>query len=259
MKREKKKWLKQHEHPLGGYVFAVFDRTDALRLPQLKLEEGTYARLLYLATYLDYNDQKLKKPRGKPMIKKDVEKMLGLSRAEFYRFWKEVTDAKCIMEDKDGGLLVPAEICFKGRVKPKRGLGLTRVHVKQMRELYKATPVRSHRYLGAVLKMLPYVSVKYNILCWNPFEEDIDEVQPVTLVEFCTLTGRGTKRTTEMRNAYKGIRFAMKDGISRPLCAFVRSTVGGGERDIIVVNPRVVFMGEDWRYVEEHIMHFSED
>lgn len=258
MKKEKKKWLKQHERVLGNHIFTVFDRIDSQTTTRPKLAEGTYARLIYLATYLDY-DQRLKKTRDKPMTKKDAEKILGLSRAEFYRFWKEVTDAKCISEDENGVLHLSKELCFKGRVEPK-GLGITRVYIAQLRKLYEATPPRSHRYLGAVFRMLPYISVKYNVLCWNPLEEDINKVEPMTLKDFCILTGRGEKRVTEIRNAYKNIKFSMEDGVTRWLCAFVRSDVGGqGEREIIVINPRVVFMGEDWRYVETYIMHFPEE
>lgn len=258
MKNEKKKWLKEHEEILGGLIFAVFDRIGTQTATRPKLAEGTYARLIYLATYLDY-DQRLKRAQGKPMTKKDAEKVLGLSRAEFYRFWSEVTRAKCIKEDEDGILHLSEKLCFKGKVKPK-GLGVTRVYIKQLRKLYEAIPPRSHRYLGAVFQMLPYVSVKYNVLCWNPLEEDIHKVEPMTLKDFCILTGRGEKRVTEIRNAYKNIKFSMEDGVTRWLCAFVRSDVGGqGEREIIVINPRVIFMGEDFRYVETYIMHFPEE
>lgn len=257
MKQEKKKWLKQHERVLGKHIFTVFDRIDSQSTTCPKLAEGTYARLIYLATYLDY-DRRLKKTRDKPMTKKDAEKVLGLSRAEFYRFWKEVTDAKCITEGENGVLRLSKELCFKGRVKAK-GLGITRVYIAQLRKLYEATPPRSHRYLGAVFHMLPYVSVKYNVLCWNPLEEDIDKVEPMTLTDFCVLTGRSNGDVTRLRKEYQKIKFSMEDGITRWLCAFVRSDVGGqGEREIIVVNPRVVFMGDDWRYVEAHIMHFPE-
>lgn len=257
MKQEKKKWLKQHERVLGKHIFTVFDRIDSQSTTCPKLAEGTYARLIYLATYLDY-DQRLKKTRDKPMTKKDAEKVLGLSRAEFYRFWKEVTDAKCITEGENGVLRLSKELCFKGRVKAK-GLGITRVYIAQLRKLYEATPPRSHRYLGAVFHMLPYVSVKYNVLCWNPLEEDIDKVEPMTLTDFCVLTGRSNGDVTRLRKEYQKIKFSMEDGITRWLCAFVRSDVGGqGEREITVINPRVVFMGDDWRYVEAHIMHFPE-
>ena len=257
MKKEKKKWLKQHERVLGKHIFTVFDRIDSQTTTRPKLAEGTYARLIYLATYLDY-DQRLKKTRDKPMTKKDAEKVLGLSRAEFYRFWKEVTDAKCITEGENGVLRLSKELCFKGRVKAK-GLGITRVYIAQLRNLYEPTPPRSHRYLGAVFHMLPYVSVKYNVLCWNPLEEDIDKVEPMTLTDFCVLTGRSNGDVTRLRKEYQKIKFSMEDGITRWLCAFVRSDVGGqGEREITVINPRVVFMGEDWRYVEAHIMHFPE-
>lgn len=257
MKKEKKKWLKQHEKVLGGHIFAVFDRIGNQTDKRPTLSEGNYARLIYLATYLDY-DQRLKKTLNKLMTKKDAEGILGLSRAEFYRFWREVTEAKYIVEDADGVLQLSETLCFKGKVKPK-GLGIIRVYINQMRKLYEATPPRGHRYLGAVFRMLPYISVKYNVLCWNPLEEDIDKVEPMTLSDFCALTGRGEKRVTDLRNAYKNIKFAMDDGVTRWLCAFVRSDVGGlGEQEIIVINPRVLFMGEDWRYVEAHVMHFPE-
>ena len=257
MKQEKKKWLKWHEKVLGGHIFTVFDRIGNQTAAQPKLSEGNYARLIYLATYLDY-DHRLKKTRNKLMTKKDAEKIIGLSRADFYRVWHEVTEAKDVREDADGVLCLSEALCFRGKVKPK-GLGIIRVYINQMRKLYEATPPRSHRYLGAVFRMLPYVSVKYNVLCWNPLEEDIDNIEPMTLSDFCALTGRGEKRVTDLRNAYKNIKFTMDDGVTRWLCAFVRSDVGGqGEREIIVINPRVLFMGEDWRYVEAHIMHFPE-
>ena len=253
----RKSWFKESEAELGPFIFALFDRTHG---PQHSLKEGTYARLAYLATYLDF-DQRLAKTRKASMSKKDAEKVLGLSRAEFYRFWGEVTDAKCIKEDEDGTLRLPKKLFIKGRITSKSyQAGFAKVFVRQMRKLYKAVPAKSHRYLGAVFQMLPYISVKFNILCWNPLETDIDKVEPMTLTDFCVLTGRSKSDVTKLRREYQKVKFTMEDGITRWFCAFVRSTVGGQtEREIIVINPRVVFMGEDWRYVEAHIMHFRED
>lgn len=253
----RKSWFKESEAELGPFIFALFDRSHG---PQHSLKEGTYARLAYLATYLDF-DQNLAKTRKVSMSKKDAEKVLGLSRAEFYRFWAEVTGARCIEEGEDGILRLPKKLFIKGRITSKSyQAGFAKVFVRQMRKLYKAIPAKSHRYLGAVFQMLPYISVKFNILCWNPLETDIDKVEAMTLTDFCVLTGRSKSDVTKLRREYQKVKFTMEDGIARWFCAFVRSTVGDQtEREIIVVNPRVIFMGEDWRYVEMHIMHFRED
>lgn len=259
MERERnlrRSWFCESQEELGPFVFAIFDRNKG---PQHVLKEGTYARLAYLATYLNY-DQVLAKTQKTTMTKKDAERVLGLSRSEFYRFWDEVTAAKCITEDEDGTLHLPKRLFLKGKI-PAKGyhIGFAKVFINQMRKLYQSIPAKSHRYIGAVFEMLPYISVKFNTLCWNPLETDADKVRPMTMTEFCVRTGRGEKRVTDLRNAYKNIKFTMDDGVTRWLCAFVRSTVGGQtEREIIVINPRVVFMGEDWRYVEAHIMHFPE-
>lgn len=259
MERERnlrRSWFSESQEELGPFVFAIFDRNKG---PQHVLKEGAYARLAYLATFLNY-DQVLAKTQKTTMTKKDAKRALGLSKSEFYRFWEEVTAAKCITEDEDGTLHLPKRLFRKGKVLAKGyHIGFAKVFINQMRKLYQSIPTTSHRYLGAVFEMLPYISVKFNALCYNPLETDVDRVRPMTMTEFCVLTGRNKSDATRLRREYQEISFTMQDGVTRWFCAFVRSHVGWqDEQEIIIINPRVLFAGEDWRYVETYIMHFPE-
>lgn len=233
---------------LGKFFFAVFRRDGEESALQTGQKAATLARSAYLATYMHY-DQRSMKTQRTPMMKRSARDVMGLSQAAFDRFWSEAIRMGHV-EEKDGGVLtVPKEVFLRGSVKPKGySVGYARIFSDQLRSLYRQAPATSHGYIGAILSPLPYLNIKYNVLCWDPFEKDLALVEPLTWTDLCRLTGRNEKSVTYLRAAYRDLCFIAADGASRRSCSPIRPNAEGAlGREMIFIDPRVMFMGEDWR------------
>jgi hypothetical protein len=89
--------------------------------------------------------------------------------------------------------------------------------------------------------MIPYLNKEYNVLCWNIDEQSIDNIECMTLDEFCEEIGYSTNQRKRLIDEYKEITFPV-DGIQEPFCSFV--TNGSDFNDTkIYVNPRVLYKG----------------
>lgn len=241
--------LRIRENPLGKFVFYYF-RRDAGAI----LKPASLARLALLATYVRA-DGRLMKSKRLPMTKDDAAKKLGLSNATFARFWKEVTETGCLAEDEERSLTVSSGIFFRGKA-PKTGedTGWMKIFIDQMRALYYATPAAQHHYLGMVLQMIPYVNVQYNILCWNPWEENVEEIAPMSMAELCREMDKSASNADQYRKAYAGITFEM-GGCKRRFCQIARNDDG---KELIFIDPRVFFAGANWERADAMIQYFAD-
>lgn len=96
--------------------------------------------------------------------------------------------------------------------------------------------------------MVPFVNRKYNILCNNPLEEDIEAVRASTIgmKEFLSLLGMDSSNAKRYRDFYKNISIPL-DGNDHKFCTIVPRN---DETELIIINPRLMFAGDDWQYVE---------
>lgn len=241
--------LRIRENPLGKFVFYYFSRNVG---PILKPE--SLVRLALLATYVK-RDGLLWSSKRTLMTKSEAKEKLNLSNATFHRFWKEAVEAGCLSENADGTLSVSSGLFFRGTTpRTEADAGWMKIFINQMRSLYYGTPVAQHHYLGMVLQMIPYVNVQYNVLCWNPLEENVEEIAPMSMAEFCKVMGKAESNADEYRKAYTRITFDM-DGRRRRFCQIARSDDG---RELIFVNPRVFFAGDNWERVEGLLLYFAD-
>lgn len=155
------------------------------------LEPQTIARLFYLATFLHPNDNILRYDDGTPIKRAEMAKLMGLSNGTLDSFLKEVT-GRYIFRHPDGSMAISADF-FRGQMAGHIKLGTDnsyqKIFIKSLRELYHQTPASKHRYLGYLFLLLPFINFEYNVLCWNADEQDIDEIRPMSLSDFCRAIG----------------------------------------------------------------------
>ena len=151
--------------------------------------------------------------------------------------------------DDGGDLHINTSVFRRGTLPKKDGLGAyQKIYIEAVRNLYRATPVSNHKQLGYIFLMLPYINIQYNVLCKNPYESDIAEIEPLTVREFCELIGHSYSTVARLREAYSRIRFEI-DGQQELFCAFVYD--GSSLDDArIFVNPHVFYSGTDPERVE---------
>ena len=111
-----KKYCKE----LGGYVNVLYEENKLL-LDEVELDEGNKFRLLYLSTYLGYEEKygnllvkdRVGKDGVKHLTKKDLKKLLKLSRNTFGEFIKEMKELNLILEE-EGKFYISDKYFYKG-------------------------------------------------------------------------------------------------------------------------------------------------
>ncbi len=53
----------------------------------------------------------------------------------------------------------------------------------EFQKLYDGVKPNQHKKLFVFIKILPYLNVRFNILCKNPYENEIERVKPISWTE----------------------------------------------------------------------------
>ena len=225
---------------LGKYFFAVCEDFTGL-------SDATVARLIFLATFLPVgNEGCLCKTERTPMTVDDLPDLLKLSSKTVRAFLKEAS--AYIETDKQGNLRMIGGRFARGKLKTGQYAEMQRLYRDSIRNLYRLTPVSKHRLLGVVFRLLPYVNREYNIMCHNPGEECIDDLNLLSLSDFCELVGYDYLKMYRLRAEMRKLTFDV-NGKRELFCNFVDA--GGGAKHIrIFVNPHIMYNGSDYKKVE---------
>lgn len=207
----------------------------------------TAARLIYLATYLNY-DGILMLTQRKQMHRSDLQDVMSLSRATTHRFWKDIQD-KYVIEDDNGVLRIANDNIFrKGKLTNIREfIQYQKVYRDATRTLYKMANKNQHKHLGYVFRLLPFINLEWNIACKNPLEMELKNIQPLTIDEFCDIINYDKTNISRLLKMYSQLRFGEKN---ERFCAFVTADAPANNGYMICINPNIMYAGSDYRRVE---------
>ncbi len=242
-KRQKEKYLvERYQYLLSEgrpehFIFMAVNR-------KYDISPETLARLVYLSTFLKYNHNGVLAYKRKPIKQKDLPAILGVSTDTVKKFLSESQEYLTVLDDKTIQL---NNRCFIRGSLSKANNTYIKIYIHAMRKLYEQTKTTHHRYLGYIFKVLPYINIKYNILCWNPGETDLEEIDPITHTQFCKLIGYSETHSSILQKAYSKISFKCESddesiSVESDFCKFIsnRSTLHtNGSR--IYVNPFVMY------------------
>lgn len=243
-RKGKQKW---HNPNQENFVWFVFEAAAALTdiVPEEYL-----AALFLLGTYASYHAEGMLASRGVPIKKAKLPELLGMSRQTAARFWKCMTQAN-ILHEKDGVVYMERKVFFKGPLGnkvnrfSKENRYITKVLTDSVRDLYRRATPRTRRQLGYLFQCLPFANAEYNILCKNPQETELDNVELMTVGELCNLVGYDKSNSTRLIQNLKGLEF-ITDKMEKPERA-ANFVLGNGPRDTgayrMFINPKVAYRG----------------
>lgn len=174
-----------------------------------------------------------------------MQEVLGLSTGTTFKFWKEV-NPQYIIEDVDGLKLISDDIT-RGTITDSKK-SYQRFYIDAIRKVYLETKPTRHRHLGYVYQILPFINFEYNIICWNPEEKVLDNINPLTVAEFCGFIGYNAGDYKKLLKLYRQITFEINNQREYFL-TFVMNEADA-EHIRIFVNPRIIYSGSDYKKVE---------
>lgn len=219
-----------------GYFYFVFHEHQLG-----KISAKTVGRLIYLFTYLDY-DNRLMIGKNRQMKKSDLHDVLNISRKTADRFWEEVNQT--YISENSMGLEMICNDVIRGKLDDKQRL-YQKFYIKYIRELYHSVSRSNHKYLGYIYQLLPYINFEYNILCNKTLETNINDIEPLTLTELCDHIGYDKDNFYRLKRIYKSITFNV-DGHEEYFVSFVES----GNTVRAFVNPHIIYSGSNYEKVE---------
>lgn len=214
------------------------------------IEPRVFTKLVMLSTYLEYNSTRLIFG-AKHMTKGTANRILQLRNdMTASRFWNDAIPEYLSIDD-DGYIHMNCDIWKRGRLGSHPD-SHTKIFNQAIRSLYKRTPITSHRMLGRLFMLLPYMNFESNVLCAEPFTysytEQADEIRYMTVRQLGALLGLEKSMTAESKvyrlisKISKDFKFEV-DGEEKQLLEFSFDRSLDDCR--IIINPNIIYGGSN--------------
>lgn len=236
--KEHKEYVVAQKDVCGDFYWTLFDSKEEY---YPNVSDSMLAKIVYLITYMDYDSNLLvvqdspTSPK-RPMLKKDVAKVIRLHRCKFSRFWDELLATGIITEESDGKLRVCSLFC-KGSL-TKKNMAAMKVFTHAVRYMYENIDVRSHQYISYLFRLIPYINLKYNVFCKNPLETDKSEVVRMTAKDMCHIFGIDDANVKRFIKTLFKLSFVDRNGDKRSVITLVTNYKNDGERNFVLINPQ---------------------
>lgn len=222
----------------GDFYWTLFNSREEY---YPNVSDSMLAKIVYLITYMDYGTNILMvrdsstEPK-RPMTKKDVQKVIRLHRCKFSRFWNEMLATGIIAEEADGRLRVCKNFC-KGKLTNKNAAAM-KVFTHAVKYMYENVDVRSHRYIAYLFRLIPYISLRYNIVCKNPLETNESAIEWMTVKEICQVLKIDESQAARFMNNLFSLEFVDRQGDKNSVVMFLKNTKNDEVRNFIIINPQ---------------------
>lgn len=246
--------IERHNDNLGGFVFMYF--SDLIYNKNFDLELATISRIIYLATYIDYdnnlvlNNEYSCNLKKEFMTKKDIKEVMKLGKCAFSQFFNEVTEKEILIEvEKNKRYKINEQYFKRGKLtkEDKNRGNFTRVYIKTVRKLYVNTNSRNHKCLSYMFKLLPFIDLRTNLLVFNPNQET-EDLQKITLRDIGDFFGISKDRKNLNKfldnNLFK--IFIYEDGKKYWILNEIFVKNGGGLDDYFAINPMLFYGGNEY-------------
>lgn len=147
-------------------------------------------RFLILCNYLNFRN-KCVDDRNRNIKKSDLSRVWNCKdKAKVKETFDLLLKLKYIKIDSKNNISINEQIAKKGKIiTMKSNETYTRIFSDNLQALINKSSVRSQKKLSNLLNILPFINFKYNILCSNPKETEITEIEPLNWKDVAKICG----------------------------------------------------------------------
>lgn len=229
-----KKRMEQHMLSVtGNFCFYFFTNCQLAGL-----DNATITRLIMASTYCNYNGI-LCHDNGRIITQDGLQQILHLKDRVFFNFVAKCKTAGILSYDGQQYKL-DRDVFAKGNLKKKDyQQDFTKIYAEGIRNIYNSVSVASHKTLGYLFAILPYINRDYNFLCKNQDENNLDNLSYLTLGEVAAMFGYDVTHIGRLKSDLWHIRFDNGE-----LCV---NFVPHPDLALwcVIVNPRLYYMGSN--------------
>ena len=218
----------------GQFIYVNLSFANNLK----DIEETMLARLTYLATFISYGDNIIRKNK-QPVSKAQLVEMLDLSKTNFYRFYKQVIDSGYLIETNEGYYQLNSDLFIRGNAEEWSD-NKCRVMSHPYRDAYRGLKPKERICLGHCIKLMSCANKSWNVLCSNEEENDIEQINTSTVNEIATALGKSRKAVGQILNELEGVHYTYnRIGMAKLAKLF---NLDGRSKGLII-NPQIFYKG----------------
>lgn len=208
----------------GNFYFNFYKRID--------IESQYLFRFIYICSYMNYDNYLT---NGKRLLNKDdLQDILLLGKSEYYKTRDYLLKKELIFIDDKDLVRINSKYCKKGKINKTKVVEVIRMFNDSIQEIYQKALPREHKKLAILLDILPYINYKYNIICYNPTEDQIELIKPIKMGDLCEMLGYERSNASRI----KKLLFSLKVNGEKVIGMWQVEDV-----DSLLVNPRVYYKG----------------
>ena len=243
-KKDKNKKINEEYREYGNFYWLFYEMKE--KLFSGVISGDTIARVIYLATYMNYKDNRLKYDNNVNIHKKDLMALLNIKERKYYKFIKDCTSANILNIEDDETVTMSFKYFGKGKIKKlknDKNMVITRMYCDTIRYLYKNCNEKFYKNLSYLYIILPYINRDYNILCNNPEESNLEKIECINMLQLCNIVGYNPKNSYRLKQNLKNILIENK-----PIVSWVDNANG----EYIFINPNLYYAGT--KHIEVKIL-----
>lgn len=222
---------------LGKYALLFYNHLNKLNIPnEIK------TRFIFLTAFIKYDSNGLLVEDNKnqrPLQRSDLLELLNIGEKAFIRTINVLKENKLLFEN-DKMYYLNKKFVARGKLTPqKMSQDFTRVFADAIKELYNDCSPRQQSQLYYFYMILPLVNYKYNCVCHNPNETNLQHIKKMSIQEICISVGYNSTQWKRFWLMLRGFKMGKEYCIS--------STIIGDTYDdvLIKINPKIYYAGNE--------------
>lgn len=230
-KNECRKLYNTIQSEFGNFYFYQYKRL----LTTLENDTATAFRFLYLCTFADKDGYIYTSENQKCTTYSDFIFIFDRTKSTVTDFVKALEKYKLVYKSREC-FIINSQYYAMNINSNSFKTNSVRAFNNAIRELYKDSNPKEHSVIGEVLKLVPYINIANNTLCWNIEDVHPDAIIPLTMQEIRHVlrpnSDYGRKITNKIENLYiKG----------EPVLGKFEATKGYQ----YIINPRLFYRGNN--------------
>ena len=192
-------------------------------------------RLFYLSTYMLYERSTLCYSNGRALTADSLPEVLQTSESTCRRFLA-VMEQQGYLQIEDGAVIMNTEYFARQSIRYwiSDDRSFIRVYHNAYRCLYRQLENRQRGQLAYLIRMIPCLNEKHNIVCANKFAHDTSRIVPLDDKRICVAVGYNPNQSARLMRDLQALH--LENGQS----AFKYNT----EQHCFIIHPALFYEGD---------------
>lgn len=212
-----------------------------------KYDGAMLFRFLYLSTFMNYKGylqygNSSKQSYNSLIVKKNIQEILKLKDALYFKTVKYFEENNMIKYDDNNRVYINCKICIRGELSNmNKKKDKIRMFDKQIKELYENSKPSEHKNIILLFKLIPFINKETGLVVYNPEENDIGLLKPMTRKDILEVLNLNNSRTISNLLNLKILK-GTESAFAKISNAFIKNAY--------MINPRIAYSGTDINNLE---------